>query len=189
MLCCVYTVINKLGLAEPEARPTPAQTVRCLSNFFFFFSNFIVMNWTVYSSGDPQTPVSLGCCHCCAHCWCWPSLPGLCCCCDSVVAELCCCGCEAGGRRLAETFSSSGVWAEARDTQTVTLIHSQGPAWLHYPDLSLVTVHMLQPSHWPDLISGPQPGPVLPTGPSLHALLEPSLTSEENSDQRGLGLI
>ena len=98
MLCCVYTVINKLGLAEPEARPTPAQTVRCLSNFFFFFSNFIVMNWTVYSSGDPQTPVSLGCCHCCTHCWCWPSLPGLCCCCDSVVAELCCCGCEAGGR-------------------------------------------------------------------------------------------
>ena len=59
MLCCVYTVINKLGLAKPEARPTPAQTVRCLSNSLYYFSNFIVMIWKVHFSCDPVWLLSL----------------------------------------------------------------------------------------------------------------------------------
>ena len=91
MLCCVYTVINKLGLAKPEARPTPAQTVRCLSNSLYYFSNFIVMIWKVHSSCDPSdSSVAVVTAHCCC---CWPSLTGLCCCCcDSAAAA------EAGAR-------------------------------------------------------------------------------------------
>ena len=92
---------------------------------------------------------------------------------------------------MAETFSSSGEWAEAERErlQTVTLIHSQGPQRLQYPGLSLVRVAARRPligQIWPRVISGPQPGPgrVLHTGPSVHALLEPSLTSEGTQTRR-----
>ena len=57
MLCCVYTVINKLGLTLPEASPTPAQTVQCYQTLFSF-QTLLNGSETFNSQLIPKTPVS-----------------------------------------------------------------------------------------------------------------------------------
>ena len=83
VLCVHCTVINKLGLAGPEASPN----CPLLSNNFLF-----KLYWTdrknISPQLIPQTSVSLCCCHTILTAVvAVDSLTGLCCCCDFAVAD------------------------------------------------------------------------------------------------------
>ena len=148
VLCVHCTVINKLGLAGPEASPN----CPLLSNNFLF-----KLYWTdrknISPQLIPQTSVSLCCCHTILTAVvAVDSLTGLCCCCDFAVADSAAVAVRPEaevGRDLLIIWCVGG--GERERLQTVTLIHSQGQARLQYPGLSLVRVRVLQSSYWPDV--------------------------------------
>lgn len=109
MLCCVYTVINKLGLAGPEASPKPAQTVRCYQTIFCSKLYWTDRKQSLFSWSH-RAPCHRAVVTLSSLLWLlltfWL---------DTVVVVTLLLWLWGRRRRLAETFSSSGVWAEGRE--------------------------------------------------------------------------
>ena len=143
MLYCVYTVINKLGLAGPEASLTPAQTVPCDQTLFCIqtlLNSFIKVSSRCQVIPHPcVTVVTLSSLLWLVSPLCdWTMLLLWLCCSWALLLWL-----WGRRRRLAETFSSSGVWAEERERE-----RERDYRQLHWYTLRARRGLGIRASHW-----------------------------------------